>query len=158
MGLRTKIELMKACEIHRGLLLKWANDPDVRKMAFNQKPITWEEHSTWFDKKLKDSRCFIYIAYYGVIPIGQIRFDILEDNPKKAETDVSIASFARGEGFGTEIIKLGVKKLFKEGDIDIVCAVVKGENTASLSAFKSAGFKEFRGGKNSYLEIKKELI
>ena len=34
------------------LLFSWANDFDVRRNAFSQQEILWDEHVEWFQKKL----------------------------------------------------------------------------------------------------------
>ena len=68
------------------LLFSWANDIDVRRNAFRQQEILWDEHVKWLKGKLQDENCRIYIGYITAEtmadmthmsekPIGQIRLD-----------------------------------------------------------------------------------
>jgi UDP-2,4-diacetamido-2,4,6-trideoxy-beta-L-altropyranose hydrolase len=120
------------------LLWEWANDPTVREMSFNQNPIPWGDHLTWFEKKYHDPVCFQYIAVNKEdVPVGQIRFDV-QDN--KALVDVSVDRARRDKGLGSEIIRGGIQRLLAEKPGIPVHAQVKLENVPSVGAFEKAGF------------------
>lgn len=121
------------------VLFEWANDPLVRAMAFNQSPIKWERHLLWLQKKLTDPRCRLWIACDGGRPIGQIRFDRLDE--QTAEIDVHTAPAERGRGYGPLMIREGTAALFADMDVQTIVAVVKQENGGSLAAFLKAGFE-----------------
>ena len=124
------------------LLFDWANDVEVRQMALNQREISWEQHIDWFQRKLNDSRTFIYIAYDQAEPVGQIRFDL--DEFGDAEVDVHIRPGSRARGFGTLLIKLGVNKMRAKIELNEIHAHIKQHNVKSIKAFEKAGFL-FRG-------------
>lgn len=120
------------------LLFRWANDGAVRANAFSQEPIAWDNHRRWFDAKISDDRCRIFIIEHPQgTPIGQIRFDIADD---EAVVDVSVVAGARGGGFGTALIREGASKLFSETHVRRIVARVKETNVASRHAFLKAGF------------------
>ncbi|CCQ59836.1 UDP-2,4-diacetamido-2,4,6-trideoxy-beta-L-altropyranose hydrolase [Crocosphaera watsonii] len=123
------------------LLWQWVNDPVVRKWAFSSNPISWENHCQWFALKLQDNNCYIFIALDKQDePIGQIRFDVDENN-YQADIDVSIAPEKRGLGYGSLLIKTGVKKIFTFPSVSSVHAYIKEDNKASIRAFEKAQFK-----------------
>ena len=81
------------------LLYDWANDSEVRNMAFSSEPIELEGHKNWLEKKLKDPNTHIYIAMQDNEPVGQILFDAVSDSD--AEVDVHTKPGLRGKGCGT---------------------------------------------------------
>lgn len=121
------------------LLWEWANDAAVRASAFSGKPISWDAHTTWFRRKQADAACVMYLVLDADgCPVGQVRFDLKSEDC--AEVDVSITRASRRRGCGTAALRLACRRLGKELPIRRVVAIVKSENTASLRAFKRAGF------------------
>lgn len=122
------------------LLWEWANDPQVRAAAFSSDPIPWEDHVEWFADKLNDPNCLIFVALNDQgTPIGQIRFDITDE--QEAEIDVSIAGDRRGSGYGTLLLNQGVEEIFRTTPIRIVHAFIKPDNVGSIRAFEKAKFE-----------------
>ena len=101
------LTLRKVIDTDESLLFNWANDPDVRKWSFNQNIITLNEHRTWFNEKLKDSRCSMYLIFCGCTPIGQVRFD---DEGDFTRIDYSIERQYRGRKLGKRILDMAIKK------------------------------------------------
>ena len=121
------------------LLWRWVNDPAVRASAFSPDPIPWEGHVTWFQRRLQDDGCRIFIAHDAEgSPVGQIRFD-LHDNGR-AQIDVSLAAEHRGRGLASELITSGLASYWAQGGNSQVDAWVREENTASRRSFERAGF------------------
>lgn len=134
------IKLRKAeygdCE----LIWNWANDLEVRKLSYCSEPIPWEEHARWYEEKLNDPDCLIFIAFEGRnVPVGQVRFDLENED---AEIDVSIDSNMRRKGYGVLLIEMGIKELAISMRVRMVHAFIKTENKASINAFCKAGFKD----------------
>lgn len=124
------------------LLWEWANDPIVRDASYSPKPISWSEHSAWFETKLHEARrgkSVILIAERNAEPIGQIRFDARSGGGW--EIDVSLAEPWRGKGFASRLIAEGVRRMRsdKSGLLQFH-AFVKASNEASVKAFDKAGF------------------
>ncbi len=130
------ISLREITKEDSALLLTWANDETVRRNSFHTEKISEAEHEAWFDNKLADPDCHIYIAEDGDRPIGQIRADI-EDGT--AEIDYSVAVSERGKGYGSALLA-GVEKTVPAGKVTKWSAKVKPENTASLHAFARCGY------------------
>ncbi|MCB8980448.1 MAG: UDP-2,4-diacetamido-2,4,6-trideoxy-beta-L-altropyranose hydrolase [Ardenticatenaceae bacterium] len=116
----------------------WANDHQVRNNAFHSEPIPWDDHQRWFKNKLKSQQARLWLLYRAGEPIGQIRYDLTENDA--AEISFSVASEGRGQGAGTKLLQytrhlacaaLGVMK---------VTGFVLQENKASSRAFEKAGF------------------
>jgi RimJ/RimL family protein N-acetyltransferase len=121
------------------LLWEWANDPQVRASAFNSEPIGWDGHLAWFTRKLRDEGCMILLALSEAdAPVGQIRFDRAADG--SVEIDVSVAPEQRGQGLGSELIRVGVREYLDRTGATHVDAWIKASNFASRRAFESAGF------------------
>lgn len=129
---------MKAEDIYD--LYHWRNHPKISHSSFNTKPIPWKKHEKWFKEKSKDSNVAIYIAYYGTIKIGTIRFEAERDFIR---TNVMLSPEWQGKGFGTRVIQLGVKKFIRQKrTTKPLIAQIKIDNLASKKAFQKAGFRE----------------
>ena len=121
------------------LIWKWTNDPVVRGMSFTSKPIPWDDHAAWFNKKLNDPSCKFYIAIdRNENLVGQVRFDLKDS---EAIISVSLDKNFRGMGFGSSIIKLGSERYFQKNNVRLIHAYIKSDNTASINAFCKAGYK-----------------
>ena len=144
------------------LVWQWSNEKETRQASFSQGLISWEEHVQWFKDKLEDRDHFFFIASNGKKnPLGQLRFSVEE---KKAVVSLSIAAESRNLGYGSEILRIGARKLFHETKVDEIIAFVKDENQISLRTFQRAGFKKTKEsithGVKSYklVLIRAELI
>ena len=121
------------------LLWQWANDPHVRKAAFNTAPIGWESHQEWFAGKLEDPSCYMLIAEdENGGPVGQARFDM---SWQSAEIHVSVCPAMRGKGYGSAMIQMAVNDLLSRTSIQQVHAFIKPENSKSIAAFERASFQ-----------------
>lgn len=130
------------------LLLRWRNDPVVRKYSFTSRIIRSSEHRKWFSAKLRNNGVRVYIVLRGSMSIGQIRFERLD--PRISEVHISVASRFRGQGLGSEILKQGILHYRRHIPVRKIVARVRVENVASLKAFRKAGFRavtrtRFRG-------------
>lgn len=134
-----KLTLRAVHEEDCKLLWEWANDPEVRVLAFNSSPVLWEAHRQWFDDKLHDPDCLIFIGLDDkCVPVGQIRFDGL--SKEEAEIDVSIDRNRRAMGYGTVLINVAVEEVFGHTQIQRVHAFIKSHNHTSIKAFEMARF------------------
>ncbi|MEQ8384497.1 MAG: UDP-2,4-diacetamido-2,4,6-trideoxy-beta-L-altropyranose hydrolase [Coleofasciculus sp. A1-SPW-01] len=123
------------------LLWEWANDPEVRSASFSSDPIPWEQHLQWFANKLHDSNCYIFIVFdYEDRAIGQVRFE--RRNGNEAEISISLDKEKRGSGYGSRIIDIAVKELFRHTSIPSVYALIKPNNETSIKAFEKARFNK----------------
>jgi UDP-2,4-diacetamido-2,4,6-trideoxy-beta-L-altropyranose hydrolase len=122
------------------LLYEWANDPAARAASFSSATIPFDEHRAWFQGKLRDPHCRIFIGLDGEdTPIGLVRFDC---EGAEATLSVSIGARERGKGYGSLLVRQGMHALFRETDIETIHAYAKPLNVASAKLFRHAGFEE----------------
>lgn len=142
------VRLRRVIDSDCRLLWVWANDPEVRKNAFNQQPINLDSHKRWFSGKRSSPTCYHYIAINAEdIPVGQIRFDCTGE---RAEIDISVDKKYRGMGLGHDILQRGIELVFSESPCNTAHAYVKAENISSAELFQHSGFVstgkgEFKG-------------
>lgn len=117
-------------------LLGWRNDPTTRSMSLEQGEVSLENHESWLAAKLADPRCEIWIGTVDERPVGQVRFDLVEQ--RVAIVSISVDAAARGTGLGIEILTSALAETALEPST--VRALVRPENTASLRLFERCGF------------------
>lgn len=122
------------------LLFKWANDPEVRKASFSQDEVEYSTHREWFKKKIESDNCKILIFTLNSIPIGEVRFELNQDN--SAELSILIEKNFRGEGFASNILGIASDFGINQIKINTIFAHIKLENKRSLKAFHKAGYGE----------------
>lgn len=123
------------------------NDPEVRRNSFQSAPIPWEQHQSWFARRLAsaDSRLWVLIA--AGLPVGQVRLD---RHDTRAHIDYSLDPLVRGRGWGPVIITLGLAAFFSEHDMP-VRAEVKSGNLASRAIFEKLGFRAVPAEQNDMI-------
>jgi RimJ/RimL family protein N-acetyltransferase len=132
------INVRNACPEDFELLYKWANDEDVRKQSFRSDKIELEQHKIWFDKKINDENCSIFIFEDQNIALGQVRIEKI--NEQDSIIGISIDYLYRGKGYSTQLIQIACEKYSKNNKFCRINAYVKIENLASKKAFQNAGF------------------
>lgn len=152
--LESECSLIKATTAHMEITFDWANAPEVRKYAFNQTAIPWEDHKKWFSHKIEQSTCWYGILQHEDEPVGSIRFDLKDS---VAMISYLIAPKHHGKGFGTLLIKMGMQSLisaFGSGEITEIHGEVFSSNIASIKTFDRFGFVRTEQ-KDVFLFIKK---
>ncbi len=132
------LSLRHANETDALVYFVWANDPMVRSSANNSDSIDLVKHQQWFNGKLNDKNCFLYVMEANGLPVGQVRFDVHRD---EATIDYSLDVIVRGRGWAKHLVKLGMDKLASRRSV-FFQASVKSGNIASAAVFASLGFSE----------------
>jgi UDP-2,4-diacetamido-2,4,6-trideoxy-beta-L-altropyranose hydrolase len=133
-----KISARNATQYDCKLYWYWANDLLVRKNAFRQESIGWEDHKQWFTNKLADNGSVLLIVSLENIPIGQVRFDRDEKNYRISYT---LAKQFRGKKLGTPMLAEAINFINSRVPLTLV-ASVKESNLASVKIFRKLGFSE----------------
>lgn len=133
------------------LLFEWVNDSEVRKNSFSREPIPYETHVLWFQKKLEDSGCEIFIYMDGNEPVGQVRVDFEED---AGLISYFIAKEFRGKGYGKKML-LAIETKIAER-VGVLNAQVKKDNKASQLVFERLGYQRME--KEDMVSYKKYLV
>jgi len=115
----------------------WVNDEQVRNNSLNRQKISLDEHIVWYNNKLSDKNCSMFVVFADDIPVGQVRFD---KEKYFARIDYSIAKQFRGRKLGKKVLGLAIEKYQKINSIDILGEVIN-DNIASSKVFQSLGFK-----------------
>lgn len=148
LGVQGPISLRQATAADEALLLRWANDPQVRANSFSPEPIKAVEHRQWFQQGLANSHRLLLIATTADgCPIGQIRFDWqparAEELDDVAKVALSLDRCARGKGLAVELVQLGLQAMEQRwGPTTVAVAEVLQSNTASNACFARAGFMQ----------------
>lgn len=121
------------------ILLQWANDPVVRKYAFQPDAIDPDTHHKWFHKRLGDHKnCRLYIVETeNKIPIGQVRFDKLDTG---WEISYSLDSRVRGRGMGKSLLQNAILTFKKTMVETQIFARVKDDNIRSHKLLERINF------------------
>ena len=69
------MEYRKATIADLFLYFAWVNDEDVIKNSIQQRKITLEEHTKWFEKAVRDPEKLLLVFLEGGIPGGQVRIE-----------------------------------------------------------------------------------
>lgn len=120
------------------LLWTWANDPEVRRNAIQQRPILLEDHERWFHARLQDPGCRIYVGEVAGKSIGQVRF---ERDGDAVVIDISLSAPFRGMGLGTAMLKAAIAAHAERRRPLSLRAYVKPDNAASREMFLACGFQ-----------------
>jgi RimJ/RimL family protein N-acetyltransferase len=118
---------------------KWASDPLVRRNSYTVNEISYENHVSWFSKKLLDKNCFLYFFEFNNIPAGQVRID-----KSQAETviGISVDENFRGKSLSSKMLVMASENFFQYHAAENITAYIKQENKSSYHSFLKAGFVE----------------
>jgi RimJ/RimL family protein N-acetyltransferase len=105
--------------------------------SFNSQPINFDDHSKWYDDKLKNKNSLYLIGEIGMSPIGVVRFD--KDKNGKTIVGVLIEKNYRGRNLAIPFLKLACSEYQKFNKSEIF-AYIKKNNIASIRSFEKAGF------------------
>lgn len=120
------------------LYFEWANEEETRRNSINRDKILLKNHKTWFFNKLVDPYYAMYLLCYNEIPVGNIRFEIKEN---QAVLSYSIANDYRRKGLGIIILKKGISKfLYDYPQVSSINGYVHRNNLASINSFIKVGF------------------
>jgi len=123
------------------IILEWRNDMQTRENSFSKDLIDLDTHLKWFERKLSDDNCFLYILMDDSERVGQVRIDRIGD---VGEVSYMIAPDRRGRGYGKQIIKLIGEEAGSK--VKVLVGLVESFNEASRKCFVADGYSEFVGG------------
>jgi UDP-2,4-diacetamido-2,4,6-trideoxy-beta-L-altropyranose hydrolase len=122
------------------MVFEWINDPEVRLQSYNQQPVAMDDHRNWFNAKVSGQPCYYYIIHAEKGDMGQIRFTI---SGSEATLGFLVAPGYRGMGWGSVILKKGIKRLLADAPhVRQIIGYVKRSNPASQKSFLKCNFKE----------------
>ncbi len=118
-------------------VLKWRNDETTRKNSFSGEVISLSSHLKWFENKLSDKNCRLYIMMDEDRKVGNIRVDIENG---VGEISYMIAPDCRRKGYGKKMIALVENEM--PGEVEMLMGLTLKENQASGKCFLANGYAE----------------
>ena len=139
------LKIVNADQSHSKDIWKWRNNEITRSVSRKTDKIKWDEHDSWFRESLDSNRIFLYIGINKIsqknIPIGIIRFNLMDFSQKHYQVSINIAPNARKKGFGHFLLQNGTKKFIKDIDkCTRIYAEIKVDNLPSTKLFTSSGY------------------
>jgi RimJ/RimL family protein N-acetyltransferase len=118
------------------LLYDWRNDEETKAQSFNGGYIGWESHLTWFNIRLDDPNCLLYVGEEEGEPIGYIRADDWGEG--SVELSYVIAPKHRGHRHGKRMVIAFVEKHLPHKRLVLR---IKQGNTASEKIARALGLR-----------------
>jgi len=147
LGAETPLRARLARMGDEALILKWANDPIVRRNAFVTDVIDAESHREWFHKRVGNlDRCQLYVVETeDGLPVGQVRF---EESSGAWEIHYGLDARFRGRGVGVVLLQTAIDALEnRSGRLkNLLFGRVKPKNWPSRKIFQRLGFVEESAG------------
>ena len=144
--LNKDIQLRKVQSFDVDITYAWAKNKTIRQYSLNKSVITKEQHSKWFNSKWIDPDCLYFIAEKRNEPIGSFRLDI--DSEGSGHISYLIDSKYHGNGYGSELLRLGVHIAKENSKIKNIKGEVMIENQASVKVFQNLGFSIIDSSRN----------
>lgn len=120
------------------LMLAWRNHAEVRRQAFDPRPIDVADHERWLAAALLDPARRLLIAEEDGVAVGVLRYDL---DGEAALVTIYLAPERAGRGLGTRLLLAGDVWLRREcPGTTRLTAEIRASNAASLGAFRNAGF------------------
>lgn len=123
------------------IILEWRNDSLTNDNSFSKKLIDYETHIKWYETKLSDKNCYLYILTDGTEKIGHLRIDRVHDVGRISYT---IAPGKRKKGYGKKMIELAERVV--SGNVKALAGFVKDSNEPSKKCFRHNKYAEFVNG------------
>ena len=118
------------------MMFEWQTSPGVRKFSGNPTAPTWEEHCTWFERRMRAQPGLFEIILLGNTPAGMIRLDQLEGKEDAFQVSILIAPEYQGQGVGGATLRVA-RRLVPHGEFH---ANIHKNNHSSRKIFSAAGY------------------
>nr|WP_255490954.1 GNAT family N-acetyltransferase [Spartinivicinus marinus] len=130
------------------LVYSWQILPSTRKYSRNPDIPDYEEHSVWFEKKLKDINNYFYIILHKEIPSGVVRLDLIE-RAKFSNIDIrnqlyEISVYVSDDQYGKGLASIAVSKIESLIPKSTIMAYVSKQNSSSQKLFEKVGYKKIQ--------------
>lgn len=121
---------------------EWAKNPIIRRYAFLQNEIHFEEHKAWFKKQLADHKSIYFILKDGSQAIGSIRINI--DDQMTGLLSYQIDPEFHGKKLGSKILRMAIREIrLHYPQVNRLVGYVIPENIASIKIFEKLSFCRF---------------
>ncbi|MCI8383032.1 MAG: GNAT family N-acetyltransferase [Lachnospiraceae bacterium] len=124
-------------------IVRWRNNPRVRKNFIYQKPFTRQGHLTWIEEKVNTGEViqFIICEKGTDRPVGSVYFRDINAEHRRAEYGIFIGEDdAAGCGFGSETCLLACEYGFSVEKWHKIILRAFSDNQAAIRSYEKAGF------------------
>lgn len=136
---RQNVTVLRATANDSRDIWEWRNDETTKKMSITTDSVTWEAHTGWYEKSLKNKNRYLYIGYLnGKEKIGMCRFDV-DSTTHTAEVSVNLNPLFRNKKLSTKILAEAIKTFGSETNFSLTATINK-INTSSIKCFTNIGF------------------
>ena len=125
-------------------IVKWRNNPRVRKNFRFSEPFTPELHENWMEKSVRTGKVLQYIIRVkkNDTPIGSVYFRDVDNDNKTAEFGIFIGEdSACGLGYGDEATGLFTEYGMKELGLKEIKLRVFADNVPAINCYERAGYR-----------------
>ena len=134
-----RITVLRATENDSKDIWEWRNDELTKQMSITTDSVSWETHSSWYEKSLVNPNRYLYL---GVLndneKIGMCRFDV-EVNTNIAEVSINLNPQHRNKKLSSQLLSQAIAKFCEERNTDL-SATIKKTNVGSIKCFTKSGF------------------
>ena len=124
-------------------IVRWRNNPRVRRNFIYQKPFTREGHLAWVETKVNTGEViqFIICEKGTDRPVGSVYFRDISREHHRAEYGIFIGEDdAVGKGIGSETCRLACGYGFEVAKWHKIMLRALSDNAAALRSYEKAGF------------------
>lgn len=114
-----------------------SNDSLTRANSYNSEAIPFNNHESWFNKKLEDDNALYFIGQFNAQPAAFIRIDLSKEENL---IGITLNKSYRGRGISSIFLKQSIKEFKRQYPAQIVTAYIKSNNIPSIKIFEKAGF------------------
>jgi len=153
------VMLRRATDADMALVMAWRSHPTVYAGFYTQKkPLTWDEHKTWWESRNKDWRefiievtdCDLNVRPVGIVTVGQLDNYSPEIGYAIGETSLW------GKGIASQAVWL-VCEWLKQKEYRDVHTTILDKNVASQKVCKKVGFKRVCDARDGESRWEKKL-
>ena len=133
-----KLEIRRAAHEDCEDILKWRNDNHSRAMSINSHKVSEQEHLSWFNEIMGNSRNEVFIGCYAGEKLGVVSF---RQELNSIYVSINMNPSFRGKKLSAYFLQKVIENYcsFRKGIIKFI-AKIKEENTASKKIFIKCGF------------------
>lgn len=139
-GERVRLRALERTDIPR--MVKWLNDPEVKRYLRMYWPISQAEEEIWFERQLgnPNSRIFAIETEDGT-HIGNISLDEIDWKNRKATMGIIIGERSYwDQGYGTDAVKTLLSFAFNELNLNRIELSVYDFNPRAIRCYEKCGF------------------
>ena len=153
------VMLRRATDADMALVMAWRSHPTVYAGFYTQKkPLTWDEHKTWWESRNQDWRefvieitdCDLNVRPVGIVTVGQLDNYSPEIGYAIGETSLW------GKGIASQAVWLVCEWLKQKGYKDVHTTILD-KNVASQKVCKKVGFKRVCAARDGESRWEKKL-